>query len=139
MPNCDIRSREYYDEKFWVFRVSGVDALLFRDLDHFTFDTIGSQRVGVPFLIKVYAKDSNGVTITSFNAVCGITTVPDNYFGDTIAHFPPFAKFRAGIWTGTVNLRSDYSGWVRITTSGTYQIKIFGGGKSSLSNTFEVS
>jgi hypothetical protein len=94
-------------------------------LNSFVLSTIGDQTVDVPFSITITAKDQYGATFTGYS---GTNTLSVSG-GGTIDPLTTTA-FTSGVWTGQVTLDTVGTG-VSISTSG--------GGKSGLSNNFNVS
>jgi hypothetical protein len=95
-------------------------------LASFTFATISSpQTAGTSFSITITAKDQNGNTYTGYT---GTNTLTVSGTG-TITPATTTA-FVAGVWTGSVTLKTAGTG-ISISTSG--------GGYSGTSNTFTVS
>jgi hypothetical protein len=93
-------------------------------LDHFEFDTVGAQMVGVAFTITTRAVDAAGNIVTSYTG--------SNTLTDTTVTIRPTAtgSFTAGVWTGSVTITKAQTA-VTITTTG--------GGKTGTSNSFTVS
>jgi hypothetical protein len=93
-------------------------------LDHFDFDTIGTQTVNTPFTITITAKDSSDNVVTSYT---GTNTLNLNM--GTI-NPTSTGNFTSGVWTGDVTVTTAQYG-TKITT-------ISGGGKTGQSNAFDV-
>jgi len=93
-------------------------------LDHFDFNTIGTQTVNIPFTITITAKDSCDNVVTSYS---GTNTL--NLNTGTI-NPTSTGNFTSGVWTGDVTIATaQYS--TKITTNG--------GGKTGQSNAFDVN
>ncbi len=72
--------------------------------DHFDFDPLGSQAVGVPFNITVTAKDQYNQTLSSYN---GSNTLSANLIITNTIYPQSFGltdAFINGVWTGEVTL-----------------------------------
>ena len=93
-------------------------------LDHFVFNSIGTQTAGTAFSITISAKDANGNTVTSY---AGTNTLSAS--AGTISPTST-GTFSSGIWTGSVTLSTAGSA---ITISST------GSSKTSTSNSFTVN
>jgi len=67
-------------------------------VDHFVFNPIGSQTVGVPFSITITAVDAGGHTVTSYADTNTLSaSAGDISPSSTVA-------FSSGVWTGSVTL-----------------------------------
>ncbi len=97
--------------------------------DHFDFDPIGSQAVGVPFNITVWAKDQYNQTFTSYNGTNTWSTmlvVHENLYD---AGYGVTGAFVNGFWSGEINLTR---------AGGTTLIYTEGHGKQGRSNPIGV-
>ena len=67
-------------------------------VDHFAFDPVGDQVVGVPFAVTVTAIDDGGLTVTSYDGTAALT--------DTTGTIIPIVTdaFVDGVWTGEVTI-----------------------------------
>jgi hypothetical protein len=92
-------------------------------LDHFEFAVIGDQTVSVSFSITITAKDASENTVTGYTGT--------NTLSDTAGTITPISTgtFVGGVWSGPVTISSTGTN-VAVTTNG--------GGKSGISNTFNV-
>ncbi|MFC1928039.1 hypothetical protein ACFLXK_00365 [Chloroflexota bacterium] len=93
-------------------------------LDHFDFSFIENQAAGIPFTITITAKDSDNVTVTTYN---GTNTLSDRT--GTISPSQTGA-FNQGVWTGNVTIDWSQYGIVINTT---------GDGKQDTSNSFDIT
>ncbi len=93
-------------------------------LDHFIFNSIGTQTAGTSFNITITAKDASNNTLTNF---VGINTL--NVSTGTISPTST-SVFSKGVWTGSVTVTGANSG-VTISTTG---LSMFG-----TSNSFTVN
>ncbi len=101
-------------------------------LDHFEFNTInGPETVGVPFTITIIAKDQRGDVLTSYNGVNTLDTLPnpDPLIQTPVVTPSSTTPFTQGRWVGDISLSS---------AGQSVTLKTNGGGKSGLSNSFEV-
>jgi len=94
-------------------------------LDHFEFNTIDTQVIGIPFDITITAKDAYGNTVTSYTGTNTLTLIPLGTISPSST-----GAFSAGVWTGSVTI----SGVV----AGTYSITTTGDSKTGNSNMFRV-
>jgi photosystem II stability/assembly factor-like uncharacterized protein len=93
-------------------------------LDHFDISNIADTIAGVPFSVTITAKDSSGVTVTTYTDA--------NILSDTTGTISPTmtGPFANGVWTGQVFIRKTASDVVIQTT---------GGGRTGQSNSFDVA
>lgn len=83
--------------------------------DHFEFSTIVSpQTAGVPFSVIIYAKDSSGMTVTSFNQQVMISSSPTM----GISTNPSPVVFVNGVWSGSITLNMPSTAVKLIATYG---------------------
>jgi hypothetical protein len=68
-------------------------------LNHFVFETIGSQVAGAPFTITITAVDASGNTVTIYN---GTPTL--SYSAGSISPSSATGGFSNGVWTGSVTV-----------------------------------
>jgi hypothetical protein len=135
MPDCDMRSTQFYDSKFFIFKIGGYDALTWRNLDHFVISTIGDQTHMQAFTVSIEARDVDDNLITNFNCVVGVLSPLCDwgghfgYLSDRLIE-PPFIKFQYGKWSGQMLVRNPI---------GIMVISIEGNGIISDSNAFDVS
>jgi len=95
-------------------------------VDHFEFSTIISpQTAGVPFSITIYAKDSSGMTVTSFNQQVIISSSPTM----GVSTNPSPVVFVNGVWSGSITLNTPSTAVKLIATYG---------GSTGESNTFAL-
>ncbi len=95
-------------------------------VDHFEFSTIVSpQTAGVPFSITIYAKDSSGMTVTSFNQQVIISSSPKM----GVSTNPSPVVFVNGVWSGSITLNTPSTAVKLIATYG---------GSTGESNTFAL-
>ncbi|MGC8943256.1 MAG: stalk domain-containing protein, partial [Caldisericia bacterium] len=84
-------------------------------VDHFEFNPIISpQTAGVPFSITVYAKDSSGMNVTSFNQQVIISSSPTM----GVSTNPSPVVFVNGVWTGSITLNTPSTAVKLIATYG---------------------
>ncbi|HPP43582.1 MAG TPA: DUF2808 domain-containing protein, partial [Caldisericia bacterium] len=84
-------------------------------VDHFEFSTIISpQTAGVPFSITIYAKDSSGMTVTSFNQQVIISSSPTM----GVSTNPSPVVFVNGVWNGSITLNTPSTAVKLIATYG---------------------
>jgi len=84
-------------------------------VDHFEFSTIVSpQTAGVPFSITIYAKDSSGMTVTSFNQQVIISSSPTM----GVSTNPSPVVFVNGVWSGSITLNTPSTAVKLIATYG---------------------
>lgn len=84
-------------------------------VDHFEFSTIVSpQTAGVPFNITIYAKDSSGMVVTSFNQQVMISSSPTM----GISTNPSPVVFVNGVWNGSITLNTPSTAVKLIATYG---------------------
>jgi hypothetical protein len=92
-------------------------------LDHFDFDTIGTQTIDTQFPITITAKDANENVVATYAGT--------NDLNLNIGTMDPTSTtaFTNGVWTGNVTITTAQYG-TKITTNG--------GGKTGQSNAFDV-
>jgi hypothetical protein len=84
-------------------------------VDHFEFSPISSpQTAGVPFSVTIYAKDSSGMVVTSFNQQVIISSSPTM----GIATNPSPVVFVNGVWSGSITLNTPSTAVKLIATYG---------------------
>ncbi|HQL66630.1 MAG TPA: stalk domain-containing protein [Caldisericia bacterium] len=84
-------------------------------VDHFEFSTIISpQTAGVPFSVTIYAKDSSGMTVTSFNQQVIISSSPTM----CVSTNPSPVVFVNGVWSGSITLNTPSTAVKLIATYG---------------------
>ena len=93
-------------------------------LDHFVFSNISTQTAGTAFQIAITAVDTQGSTVTVYNATNALNVSTGAISPTSVS------SFKKGVWTGQVTLTKAASG-VTISTSGS--------NKSGTSNTFKVN
>lgn len=93
-------------------------------LDHFSFDSIGTQTTGIAFNITIRARDASNNTVTSFAGPVSLT-VSSGTISPTTS-----GAFSSGVWTGSVTLGG---------TGSTRTITATGGGKTGTSSSFTVN
>lgn len=109
-----------------LYGESNVFAVSTATVDHFEFATIPSpQTAGVPFTITIYAKDSSGRTVTSFNEQVTLSSSP----AMGVSTNPSPVVFVNGVWTGSVTLNTPSTAVKLIATYG---------GATGESNTFAL-
>jgi hypothetical protein len=96
-------------------------------LNHFVFDTIGTQIAGKAFSITITAEDAYGNTVTSY---AGSTTLTETGGGAGGTVSPSTVTFTNGVYTGNVYLTKSGTG---VTITATH------GSTSSASSTFKVN
>jgi hypothetical protein len=69
------------------------------DLNHFVFDTVGSQVAGSAFSVTITALDSQGNIVTSYG---GMPTL--SYSVGSVTPFSATGGFTDGVWTGDVTV-----------------------------------
>ncbi|MBC7194322.1 MAG: hypothetical protein H5U37_01495, partial [Caldisericia bacterium] len=84
-------------------------------VDHFEFSLITSpQTAGVPFTVTIYAKDSSGMVVTSFNQQVNISSSPTM----GVSTNPSPVVFVNGGWTGSITLNTPSTAVKLIATYG---------------------
>ncbi len=84
-------------------------------VDHFEFSVITSpQTAGVPFSVTIYAKDSSGMIVTSFNQQVIISSSPTM----GVSTNPSPVVFVNGVWTGNITLNTPSTAVKLIATYG---------------------
>lgn len=84
-------------------------------VDHFEFSTITSpQTAGVPFSVTIYARDSSGMVVTSFNQQVLISSSP--VMG--VSTNPSPVVFMNGVWNGSITLNTPSTAVKLIATYG---------------------
>ncbi|MCD6168046.1 MAG: hypothetical protein J7J33_01915, partial [Caldisericia bacterium] len=98
-----------------LYGESNIFAVSTSTVDHFEFAVIPSpQTAGVPFTVTIYAKDSAGRTVTSFNNQVTLSSSPTM----GISTNPSPVVFVNGVWTGSVTLNTPSTAVKLIATYG---------------------
>lgn len=107
-----IISNSTYDIIFGESNIFSVSSSV---VDHFEFLPIASpQTAGVPFSVTIYAKDSFGMIVTSFNQQVIISSLPTM----GVSTNPSPVVFVNGIWSGTVTLNTPSTAVKLVATYG---------------------
>lgn len=107
-----IASNNTYDIIFGESNIFSVSSSV---VDHFEFAPITSpQTAGVPFSVTIYAKDSSGMIVTSFNQQVLISSSPTM----GVSTNPSPVVFVNGVWSGTVTLNTPSTSVKLIATYG---------------------
>ena len=86
-----------------LYGESNIFAVSTSAVDHFEFAVVPSpQTAGVPFTVTIYAKDSSGRTVTSFNEQVTLSSSP----AMGVSTNPSPVVFVNGVWTGSVTLNT---------------------------------
>jgi uncharacterized repeat protein (TIGR02543 family) len=94
-------------------------------LNHFVFETVGSQVAGKPFTVTITAVDASGNTVTIYN---GTPTL--SYSAGSISPSSATGGFSNGVWTGSVT----------VTVAGAdVTLSVADGPITGTSNTFAVN
>ncbi len=117
MTNSDVASATY------TIDTTPPPALL----DHFVFNSVGAQTVGVPFTVTITAKDASDKTVTTYTGTSNLIV--------SLGSITPAvtSAFSNGVWSGMVTISAKSSGIISVAVSTS------GGGKSGTSNTFTVN
>ncbi|MEM1974071.1 MAG: hypothetical protein QXN68_04720, partial [Thermoplasmata archaeon] len=84
-----------------LWGVSNTFSVSSATLSYFEFATIPSPSyAGTPIPVTIYAKDSSGMVVTSFNGQVSISAIPTM----TVVTNPTPVQFVNGVWNGTVVL-----------------------------------
>lgn len=93
-----IVNDDLYDPLWGVSNTFSVSSAT---LSYFEFATIPSPSyAGTPIPVTIYAKDSSGMVVTSFNGQVSISAIPTM----TVVTNPTPVQFVNGVWNGTVVL-----------------------------------
>jgi hypothetical protein len=94
-------------------------------LNHFVFETIGSQVAGTPFTVTITAVDASGNTVTLYN---GTPTL--SYSAGSISPSSATGGFINGVWAGSVTVT---------VAAADVTLGVAVGPKTGTSNTFAVT
>jgi hypothetical protein len=93
------------------------------NVDHFVLSTVPDpQTAGLGFGVTIRAVDASGNTVTSFSGTCGLVD-------ETGTGTPNTIHFSAGQWSGNETITRSSTG---------NSLTVTGGGKSGISNSFDV-
>jgi hypothetical protein len=104
-----------------------ITLMFYGALNHFVFNTIGTQTAGKAFSITITAKDAYGNTVKNY---AGSTTLTETGGGAGGTVSPSSVTFTNGVYTGTIYVTKSGTGVTITATSGS---------TSSASNMFTVN
>jgi hypothetical protein len=105
----------------------------FGPLDHFTFNTIGTQTAGIPFTVRITAVDALGNTVTGYTGVNTLCMSSNSTCIHTTA-------FTSSVWTGSITaVTAPYFPYPKDQISTTGTGSHVPGLKSGASNTFTLN